>query len=282
MNLEKIIAVIVLYKCSLQESVTFNTLLDAVALSDGKLTVLVYNNSPDYWQHDEKEYNQVEIIYVADSNNSGVSKAYNVAFSYALKFEKKFLLLLDQDTSIASNLFTSFFNSFKRYAPFDISIFCPQIENIDGLLSPARFFLYTSKKLKKVEPGLHTLKGLAIINSGLFIFVPFFKRVGGYNERIKLDFSDFDFLRRSLKFSQQIVVLDSKCKHSLSTDEKGSINSALSRFDYYLEGALHYEKTCIDAAGLYSWIFVRSLKLNLRYQTLKFSMKVLSLIFNKK
>jgi rhamnosyltransferase len=291
MNLNKFIAVIVLYHCTLEESLTFQALMDAVScgspepaipLHSSKLAVLVYNNSPAYWNYEGQAYEGIEIIYVSDPVNSGVSKAYNEAYNYACRVGKEFLLLLDQDTRVSKDLFAAFFDAHSRNSLTNIGVYCPMVRNNTSLVSPAKFIFYRSREIHNLKPGVHSLQGLAIINSGLIIYVSFFGRVGGYNEKIKLDFSDFDFLRRSLRFSKQVIVLDTTFHHSLSRDENIDVEKALARFNAYLEGALHFYKySYLDRIGLYSWVFMRSLKMNFRYQTFKFSKKAVWFFFGQ-
>ena len=154
--------------------------------------------------------------------------------------------------------------------------------NKNELLSPAKFFIYTSKKLPYITPGIQPLKGLSVINSGLIISTTLFDLVGGYNERIRLDFSDFDFLKRSLKFTKNIVVLNVKCQHDLSAENDVLINSALARFDNYLDGAMHFEKSFITSIGLNIWILLRSVKLDIKYKTINFTKKTISQIIKVK
>ena len=47
---------------------------------------------------DGAELDGFRIHYISDPTNPGVSKAYNVGFELARQLNKKWLLLLDQDT----------------------------------------------------------------------------------------------------------------------------------------------------------------------------------------
>lgn len=280
MNLEKIIAVLVLYNSTLEESKSFNTLLKAINSNREKLTLVVYNNSPLYWSYDNKSFLGLEIININDNSNSGVSKAYNTAYSHALKLEKEYILLLDQDTTLPVSFFESFLKSESIYRKKNLGIYSPLIMNDSELLSPANFFLFTSKKIKKISEGLHKLRGKAIINSGLIISTNLFQLVGGYNEKIKLDFSDFYFIKKVLKFEKNVVIFNSKCLHSLSSEEEVSCKSALNRFGYYLEGAKYYSKSFKLMYGLKLWVILRSLKLSLKYKTIEFTAKAFTSILS--
>lgn len=275
MGLEKIIAVIVLYKSTLEESSTFQSLLRSVDVDSSDLTLVLYNNSPDYWTYDFSTYKGLNIINVNDNLNSGVSTAYNVGFKYAKLNHKEYILLLDQDTELPVFYFDSFLKMEQKYKGGNLGLFAPKIVNDNGLVSPAKFFLHTSKKIDKISEGENPLKGLAVINSGLIISTVLFELTGGYNDKIKLDFSDFYFMRKVLKFEKNIIIFNAECKHSLSSEENISLKSALTRFDYYLEGAKYFRNSFSDVKGLSIWILLRSLKLGLKYKTMKFTTKVL-------
>jgi rhamnosyltransferase len=280
MDLGKVVAVIVLYKSNLKESETFRTLLKAIEGFNSSLTVLIYNNSPEYWHYEGQNFIGLDIIYLNDSLNSGVSKAYNTGFAYAKKMGKEFIFLLDQDTTLDPSLLRVFFAAEQKYKNSDNGLYCPMMVNENGLLSPAKSFLFTSRKMETISIGEHSIKGLAVINSGLIISTTLFELVGGYNEKIKLDFSDFDFLKRSRKFSG-IIVLDVKCRHLLSGEEEMSKEKALYRFVYYLEGAKYYHKSFIGAIGLVVWIFLRGFKLDFKYKTTNFTAEVIQSVLKK-
>lgn len=279
MGLDKIIGVLVLYKSSLEESITFKSLRESINAIEGNFTLVVYNNSPEFWNYDNANYDKITIFSVNDYLNSGVSKAYNVGFDYAKRFQKSYILLLDQDTNIPVSFFDSFYHMEKKYSKSNLGLYAPMIVNNYGLVSPALFFLHTSKKLKNIKEGENLLNGLAIINSGLIISTNLFELVGGYNEKIKLDFSDFYFIKKAMQFEKKIIIFNSLCKHSLSSEEKVSKEKALIRFNYYLEGAKQYQNSFSGILGLDSWIFLRSIKLGLKYKTIKF---INSFIFHKR
>ena len=68
------------------------------------MDIVVYDNSPEYntsFIDNEKDNIYFAIHYIADYSNSGVSKAYNITARLGRTLNKKYLLLLDQDTEIA-------------------------------------------------------------------------------------------------------------------------------------------------------------------------------------
>lgn len=271
LNLNNLLSVIVLYKSSLNDSKTFQTLLVSLEGSNSDLVLLVYNNSPSFWEYTGEGYEGVKIIYYPDKENSGVSKAYNLGYKYAQKYNKKFVLTLDQDTNLPYNFFKNFFLAEKKYRDDDILLFCSRMKYKDKLVSPSFFsYLFKTKEIGQINEGIHSLKGLAIINSGLIISVKLFEKVGGYNELIKLDFSDFDFLKRAEKHINNFVLLDNDCQHMLSGEEKPNKEKSLTRFQYYLDGAKEYQKSFMESIVLFIWVFLRSVNLGFRHKTFSF------------
>lgn len=278
MEAEKIFVVIVFYNSSLIESSSFQSLQQAASQKNLELDVLIYNNSPDYWQYGNEQFAELNLAVVNDPNNSGVSKAYNLAYQLAVDKGKNYLLLLDQDTILSTTFFDSFIKAQANNS--NTQLFCPLIKNGDKLLSPAKFFMYTTQILTYIKPGIHEVKGLAIINSCLIVSSKLFCLVGGYNEKIKLDFSDFDFLKRSLSFTKTVYVLDTVCMHELSGESDIPFTSALNRFKYYVEGARNFKKSYLAEIGMFFWVLLRSVKLNLRYKTLSFTTKAIGYFYN--
>ena len=94
-----VLAVVVLYNVSLNDSQTLNSLkaLDSLGIN---LKLLIYDNSPQQQNHESTQWD-----YVHDSTNEGLTKAYNTAVELAKKNNCEWLLLLDQDTHLPVGFF---------------------------------------------------------------------------------------------------------------------------------------------------------------------------------
>src|SRR5688572_10513215 len=92
---EDILFVIVLYKTRPEESAAYSSLLHVAEESSAVPAIFLYDNSPQACATNHKN-----IIYRHDPRNSGVAKAYNEAFLVACERQKKWMLLLDQDTTL--------------------------------------------------------------------------------------------------------------------------------------------------------------------------------------
>lgn len=258
--------IIVVYKTELDDSESFQSVRQ-MTVENGPLSVFVYDNSPTAQQL--KEYPNLNLTYVHDPKNSGVSKAYNAGAENAKKTKKKWLLLLDQDTTLPANILSHYNEAVTNHP--EIHLIVPILKLTDGkIFSPCSYKYKRGFYLNEIQPGIRSLKSLAPVNSGICVRLDTFFVVGGYNENVKLDFSDFQFIERFRKKNSDFVVLNVSCQQDFSDDEVSFMGQA-TRFRFYCEGARYIEKE-----GLVDWlqynmvVFVRALKLTVRYRRISF------------
>ena len=108
-----------------------------------------------------------------------------------------------------------------------------------------------------------------MINSGLLIDLETFESAGGYDERLRLDFSDFIFLKRLKRCIQDIIIINAECSHELSSSRKGTLSHALNRFEIYLKGTKVMRHKESAFVFVYT-AFLRAIKLSIRYRSGKF------------
>ena len=153
----KILCVIVLYKCKLEDSKSYQSLL-----RDKDITIF--------------------------AQNSGLGVAYNKAAQYAKCEHFEWLLLLDQDTIFSYKAMDIYMKSIMDY-PY-IKMFVPIHQIADGrYISPARYICKGSHPIHTMKSGLLKFKVAAPINSGVMVNVDAFYKAGGYDEKVILDFS---------------------------------------------------------------------------------------------
>jgi rhamnosyltransferase len=271
-TLDDVLSVIVLYKCDLKNSVSFNSLLKGTEKSDGILKLLLYNNSPEI-NIDTSSYEQkkINVSLINDDTNSGVSKAYNLAHLMAKEEGRKWLLLLDQDTQLPSDFFSAFFEHRKKDAEKREWLYIPIIKSNNRILSPARSFLYRGFMKKKVETGSVHIKNLAIINSGVIVTNHLFENAGGFNKEVQLDFSDFSFFRRVKKIYSKVFILNVECSHSFSGLEYDNYEKVLNRFKIYNRNAVAFSREKgVSKIFVFIPVLVRVFKLSIKFRTLNF------------
>lgn len=266
-------AVIVLYKTDLKDSSTYQSLSDSLKAykSSYKLSLLVYDNSPlpaldlsfqsDIW----------EISYIHDAENAGVSKAYNKGADVGKSFGKKWLFVLDQDTVFPIKSLDSYLSAINNPHYQDINLFCPVLISEGTIISPCKLIFYKGVALKELpKPGIFKLDVLKPINSGLMINLLSFRSTGGYNEAIKLDFSDFEFMERFNSKYKEAVIMDLQCGHGLSAHGPVNLDATLVRFGYYIAGARELKKSISSSLKIEVLLLLRASKLTYTYKSPSF------------
>lgn len=268
--LDDIHAVIVLYNATLEGSATINSISKFLIHSNRTLDLVVYDNSPTPVYSDESfKFINFNISYIHDRSNPGVSKAYNTAAQVARRRGKKWILLLDQDTEFDNNLLSSFDENIEKHP--DINLFTPILKIKNGkIFSPSKYFFKRGFFIKNISPGLHTLKYLSPVNSGMLINLEAFHSVGGYNEKVRLDFSDFQFIERLKTKYDKFFVINSIGVQDFS-NEKNNLNQLKARFTSYCNDVLSCSKSSLlDYVAYYITSFGRTLSLTYRTKSLIF------------
>lgn len=269
-HLSDIIAVIVLYKSSLNTSSAFLSLSTALKAvnKNARMELLVYDNSPVSAFDKNIQYENWNIHYIHDSSNPGVSLAYNTGAKLAEKLNKKWILLVDQDSDFPANSLETYIDSINKYK--DVRLFCPILKTTSGIaLSPSVFKFNRGAPPKSMEPGLKSLNDYSPINSGLCVQLSLFNEAGGYNNAIKLDFSDYYFIEKIKSIVRKFFVIDLIVRHNLSSFEENKAK-VLVRFVYYCEGARNYCENYLDYFFLLIICFIRCLKFTIRYNDTSF------------
>jgi hypothetical protein len=261
-SIESLLVVLVVYEKSLSNICFLKSLYDINLNAE----VFVYDNS---LLPQKKAFPGLNIKYVHDSSNPGVSTAYNKAFQYANKNNKSAVLLLDQDTSFDPNYLPYYLNMYNKYG--DNYIYAPIITDALAckVYSPSYMKSFVGKvsSIQDVNYSeIYSLSNKSVINSGLLIPLNIYKKIGGYNNKIKLDFSDIYFIEKYKKINDKIILLDCYIKHSLSGDEGLNITAEMKRFPYYCNGAIELTKS-LKRSTIWT-VFRRTTSLVLKYRTI--------------
>lgn len=270
MDVNKILAVIVIYKNSLSKSKTFSTLNNSLFSINQRLDLLVYDNSP--FEFKQESITGVEssfdIIYQRNYENVGVSSAYNYASELAIKRNKKWIFILDQDTYFPINTFETISNiNIDK-----VSIFCPILKNNNNnkIISPSIFKFQRGFETPNINIGLNSLKKYSPLNSGLIIELDLFTSVGGYNIAAPIDYSDFAFFKRIKKQVSDFYVLPIICKHDLSSGEPQSLSNSIFRFKSLCNGSINSCENLKEIPFIYFNLISRCIKLTINFKNTAF------------
>lgn len=161
--------------------------------------ILVYDNSK------QKQEVRDKIYYYHNPNNPGVSKAYNYGIRLARKLKKKYVLLLDHDTKFTLDSLHEYMKMTSKYG--EDYIYAPIIGGNGKIYSP---FVETKVRNLTQDPDTfkyeeeYKLDNKSLINSGLMIPLKIIEMIGGFNEKIKLDFSDIYLFQSIRNFGMRL------------------------------------------------------------------------------
>ena len=270
-KIDQIIAVVVIYNTKIEESETLISLSGSLAQTSDSMDLVVYDNSlHPVWENRSIFITEFfRIHYFHDPSNPGVSKAYNFAALYAQQLKKRWILLLDQDTSFPVDTVSAYISALKNYPT--LKLFTPVLKLSTGtIISPCRYFFKRGFSLNKITPGLNSLKKISPLNSGMLRELDTFIISGGYNEKIKLDFSDFQFIERFKKNSDQFCIINVISLHEFSDEETNTVKLN-ERFAFYCDGAKNSEKNSIgDQLAFFMVVLLRATNLVFRTKDIIF------------
>ena len=233
------------------------------------IDIFIYDNSK--LPQEIPTFENVNIYYEHDENNSGVSRAYNQAYKKAKELDKKLLLVLDQDSSFEFSFIEQYMKMYQVYK--SDYIYAPIVcdEKKTKIYSPA-FLNNFVGKIQSFEnfvyEEIYSLKGKSVINSGLMIPLEMFEKIGGYNEKLRLDFSDIYFIEKYKELNPKIVLVNVYLKHSISGDEGKDFIREFNRFKYYCSASKEIGNS-LNTSVFWS-PFRRLIRLTLKYKNIKF------------
>lgn len=269
---DEILFVIVTYREYYQNSVTYKSLVSSYENSKSlqKLNVFIGDNTElDNISFKSEKKHDVNInLHYERYDNLGLSYAYNKAMQYALEQKISWIVLLDQDTSLPLNFFDKYSDAvLLPQTSCEIKAPIIKFENIN--LSPALYKNYRSHFFMKVGLGKTVFKDLSCFNTGLMINAVFYKKVGGYNESLLVDFCDHDFLLKCKQYISYIEILDITLNQDFSTFTH-SKEQALQRYKIYLKDMKSFSN---GKNKFYIWLnsdMRRLVSLTLKYKSLDF------------
>jgi glycosyltransferase involved in cell wall biosynthesis len=268
-SLNSVLAILVCYKQRIEAIETLTSLRRGLNEMSAQIDIVIYDNSPSpMLASDAVLPAEFRPRYIHDRSNPGVSKAYNQGAAVARNEGKKWLLLLDQDTTFPPEAIQQYLAGMREDS--EAVMFAPILRAGAKYISPCKFSLGRGHSLSAVSPGALPFKKRSVLNSGMMVQLKAFDAVGGFNENIPLDFSDHDFCRRFGRLFRGVHILNITSLHGFSDAGRVETPSALARFAFFCRGARHSILTYGDIFSYSYAAFVRCIELSLKYRTLKF------------
>lgn len=256
MTSNDILFVIVLYKESLCESSSFRTITNSLKKNihkDERGLLYVYDNSPV--SQVVQEHPLWNIIWVKDPANSGLSTAYNKAAKVALQNSKKWLFLMDQDSTFPLGTIEEYVRMINLNR--DIYLFSLIVKIKDGrIMSPYKKKMKWGKFINDASSGIYNLQKFGVINTGLCIRLDIFNASGGYNEKVKIDGADFQFLERVSSVISNFYVVNIIAQQRFSLFELDKDKLA-ERYRVFLADVCNFDKNSIYDKFFYKILIVK-------------------------
>lgn len=252
----KILSVLVLYHCKLQDSRTY------VSFKPDNRHLLIFDNSEN--PQDISSF-APEAVYIHNDSNIGLSACYNRAAKYAKENGYDWMLFLDQDTDFSEVSVTDYEKAIPENT--ECQMFVPMVKCGEFTMSPMLFLYHFAKLSNYNFQGVVDAKKISVINSGLCISLAAFETCGGYNENVFLDYSDHEFVRRYKRKFKYIYVLSNSVRQNFSAQSDGKLQS-LSRFRLFCRSIKGCEKNGMLDEGCFAFVVIkRALSLTLQFKT---------------
>lgn len=215
MNLKDIFFVIVLYKSSLEDSKTINSLMGII---DENITLFVFDNSPiRQYENDKFQFKNFIIHYHHEETNPGLSVAYNLALEECIRLNKKWLLLLDQDTTFTIKYIKEIESLDFNILPDSVVAIMPRVVSFtdDRIIAPVKMFLGGIFRPTNIEKGVIKSK-ISGINSGTLLNVFYLNSINGFSKNYTLDMLDHWYFRKLFKNGKSVYLMESQIYQELS------------------------------------------------------------------
>lgn len=261
--------VLVIYKIKIHNSKTFQSLLnicDKNKFDLNDMEIIIYDNSPDKQDFDLDLYSAMNIKYVHDDRNLGISEAYNYALAIANQNNSKWLLLLDHDTELTS----SYVHSMLNHSIIDkrVVAIVPRVYFNGKLISPV--FSNTLRPLESKKPDIGIIaEPIMAVNSGALIRVEFLNAIKGFSKQFPLDFLDHWLFYEIYSRGYYASVLEVDLNHDLSVMDYNNVS-----FNRY--------KSILDSEILFYREYKKDLFKVYKLQLCKRLLKQLLVVKNKK
>jgi len=274
-----LLVVIVLYNQLLSDSKSYKSIINNINELNN-ISILIYDNS--FKRCIEYNFfiaNGVKHTYEHNENNPGISVAYNFSHQFAVKHNFDWLLFLDQDTELPNNSLNVYLNSIAKFP--NINLFAPIVKVKNGLIiSPYREKFKVGYGLKSPIYGELDIRMYGLINSGIMVSTLAFSKAGGYNELVRLDFSDLQFLSRFRRCYKKFSCIDLCLLQDLSSFET-DIEKLLIRFKYFCRDAYNFESSGILDRFAIIFIFLKhTLALSIKNKSFKFILNAYSYYYD--
>ncbi len=268
--------VLVLYHCSLNDSVTFSTLVEPLRRTSLNCELILFNN--DQLQ----EIESTEYLVVNSDENVKLAGAYNFALKRARENGRNWILLLDQDTEVPENYFKELEKLFSEGISNDLAAIVPRLEYNGRQISPVKVSRWMRLERELKTTGYTNCRMNALNSLSLFR-VDFLSSIGGFSMDYPFDMLDHWCYNEIYKHRKLVYVLDTVGKHNSSFVDFET-NVSVSRYKEFMDA----QKTFIrKELGIWNYLFykvkllIRGFSQLLKYKNKRFAEITFASIFKR-
>ena len=230
--------IVVLYRLSVRESPTLQSLARCTGELDAGDIVVVWDNSPE--SQDRKDLAELgaalpaALHYRHTPENLSLALIYNRAI--AAHPEASFVFLLDQDSGFGEEYFREIDTAAAAHP--DINLFMPLIRHGRQVVTPGHFHYFKGKYWRTAQYGRVNARGNTAITSGMCIRMPYLQRLGGFDERLRLYGIDTNFMIRYSRDNAFFFVISAPFSHHLSDFAQEDRVIKKARFDDFRRASM--------------------------------------------
>ena len=233
----QIVAVVVLYRMTAEESPSFHSIQSCRAAAPelaSAYEVMVWDNTPG----ERASPSNFAGHYVHDGSNPGLAAAYNAALAHATERGAPWLLLLDQDTVVTEQFLAE---ALSLSQTSRAGVLVPRLTWQGRTLSPFRPIIVGPPVPLEDSVLGEWHEPLQAFNSGAVFSVQQLQQAGGFDSDFPIDYLDHATFTRLQSRGGRIHVLHARLEHALASQAPGPLSDgALRRERDILAGEQRY------------------------------------------
>ena len=224
----------VLYRCSIEESLTYRSIRAQDSYSHGLISFLIYDNGPT----DQSENTPSDWMYVSNPSNGGLPAAYNYALMKADQGQCNWLLLFDQDSDLPKNFLANLQDQIGLHDQNPtVAAIVPFVFSNDRQVSPFLPSLGFDRRYGDRDTVVS--RWISAINSATSVRVSYVKTIGGFSSEFWLDYLDHWLFRKIYSTGYSVFVGNVAIKHNLSVANFNA-GMEISRYKNVLKSEMYF------------------------------------------
>lgn len=263
---------IVLYNKKIEDSETIVSLAKIVKDIPNLEQIIVWDNSKVLMTCNQQVALKETLSPInVDCKGNGINTSLSIIYNETIKTlkENDILIILDHDSNIPIEYFTSLIESINMYV--DVNLFLPIIKYNNSIVSPANSWYFKGSYWEKEKYGLVEAKHQNAINSGMAIRASYLKNdFVGYDQNLQFYGTDSDFMYKYRTQNKYFCVLHAVVYHTLDFYDNKDVESKLSRFRQMKRAALINMKKINLGVYLLCYLYFVLFSIKLAFSTKDF------------